>query len=65
MELQHFYIHRDTRNKINSSDDEIEEGDQNIHAVTTEVRSTKSNTIIFIPLVYPGDVIRRLILKIL
>ena len=37
-----------------SSSDEIEEIDQDMQAVTTEVRSTKSNTIISIPSVYPG-----------
>ena len=39
---------------INSSD-EIEEIDQDMQAVTTEVRSTKSNPIISIPSVYPGE----------
>ena len=38
-----------------SSCDEIEEIDQNIQAVTTEVRSTKSNTVLSIPAVYPGE----------
>ena len=38
-----------------SSSDEIEEINQDIQAVTTEVRSTKSNTIISIPSVYPGE----------
>ena len=38
-----------------SSDDEVEKIDQNIQAVTTEIRSTKSNTIISIPSVYPGE----------
>ena len=37
-----------------SSSDEREEINQDIQAVTTEVRSTKSNTIISIPSVYPG-----------
>ena len=46
-----------------SSDDEIEEIDRNIQAVTTVVRSTKSNTIKSISSVYPGE-IRRLTLKI-
>ena len=38
-----------------SSSDEIEEIDQDMQAVTTEVRITKSNTIISIPSVYPGE----------
>ena len=38
-----------------SSSDDIEEIDVNIQAVTTEVRSTKTNTIISIPSVYPGE----------
>ena len=38
-----------------SSSDEIEEIDQDMQAVTTEVRSTKTNTIISIPSVYPGE----------
>ena len=38
-----------------SSSDEIEEIDVDIQAVTTEVRSTKTNTIISIPSVYPGE----------
>ena len=38
-----------------SSSDEIEEIYQDIQAATTEVRSTKSNTIISIPSVYPGE----------
>ena len=38
-----------------SSSDEIEEINQDTQAVTTEVRSTKSNTIISIPSVYPGE----------
>ena len=37
-----------------SSSDEIEEINQVLQAVTTEVRSIKSNTIISIPSVYPG-----------
>ena len=38
-----------------SSSDEIEEIDQDMQAITTEVRSTKTNTIISIPSVYPGE----------
>ena len=38
-----------------SSSDEIEEIDQDMQAVTTEVRSTKTNTIISIPSVYQGE----------
>ena len=38
-----------------SSSDEIEEIDVDMQAVTTEVRSTKTNTIISIPSVYPGE----------
>ena len=38
-----------------SSSDEIEEIDLNMQAVTIEVRSTKANTIISIPSVYPGE----------
>ena len=38
-----------------SSSDEIEEIDVNIQAVKTEVRSTKTNTIISIPSIYPGE----------
>ena len=38
-----------------SSSDDIEEIDVNIQAITTEVRSTKTNTIISIPSVYPGE----------
>ena len=38
-----------------SSSDEIEEIDQVMQAVTTEVRSTKINTIISNPSVYPGE----------
>ena len=38
-----------------SSSDEIEEINKDMQAVTTEVRSTKSNTIISIPSVYPGE----------
>ena len=37
------------------SSDEVEEINQDIQAVTTEVRSTKSNTIISILSVYPGE----------
>ena len=37
------------------SSDEIEEIDQDMQAVTTDVRSTKSNTIISILSVYPGE----------
>ena len=38
-----------------SSSDEIAEIDLDMQAVTTEVRSTKTNTIISIPSVYPGE----------
>ena len=38
-----------------SSSDEKEEIDQDMQAVTTEVRSTKTNSIISIPSVYPGE----------
>ena len=38
-----------------SSSDEIEEVDQDMQAVTTEVRSTKTNTIISIPSAYLGE----------
>ena len=38
-----------------SSSDEIEDIDQDMQAVTTDVRSTKTNTIISIPSVYPGE----------
>ena len=38
-----------------SSSDEIEEVDVDMQAVTTEVRNTKTNTIISIPSVYPGE----------
>ena len=38
-----------------SSSDEIEAIDQDMQAVTTEVRCTKTNTIISIPSVYPGE----------
>ena len=38
-----------------SSSDEIEEVDQDMQAVTTEVRSTKSNPIIYILSVYTGE----------
>ena len=38
-----------------SSSDEIEEIDQDMQVVTTEVQSTKTNTIISIPSVYPGE----------
>ena len=38
-----------------SSSDEIEEIDLDMQAVTTEVRTTKTNTIISIPFVYPGE----------
>ena len=38
-----------------SSSDEVEEIDVDMQAVTTEVRSTKTNTIISIPSVYPGE----------
>ena len=47
-----------------SSSDEIERIDQNIQAVTTEVRSTESNTIISIPSVYSGESYPQLLLKI-
>ena len=38
-----------------SSSDEVDEIDVDMQAVTTEVRSTKTNTIISIPSVYPGE----------
>ena len=38
-----------------SSSDEVAEIDVDMQAVTTEVRSTKTNTIISIPSVYPGE----------
>ena len=38
-----------------SSSDEVEEIDVDMQAVTTEVRSTKTNTIISNPSVYPGE----------
>ena len=38
-----------------SGSDEIEEIDQDMQAVTTEFRSTKTNTIISIPSAYPGE----------
>ena len=43
------------RNPSIGSSDEIQEIDQDMQAVTTEVRSTKTNTIISIPSVYPGE----------
>ena len=43
------------RHPSNSSSDEIEEINQDMLAVTTEVRSTRSNTMISIPSVYPGE----------
>ena len=43
------------RHPSNSSSDEIEDINQDIQAVTTEVRITKSNTIISISSVYPGE----------
>ena len=38
-----------------SSSDEIEEIDVDMQAVTIEVRSTKTNTILSLPSVYPGE----------
>ena len=38
-----------------SSSDEMEKIDVDMQTVTTEVRSTKTNTIISIPPVYPGE----------